>query len=159
MYYERVSDYLPDVYQIVYSYKRLRREGNNRETAVARLKDEFQVDHAPETEVERAHLIGVVLALCQKKELVPELREQAIQAIGRGLEDQDWNKYGAKEMRRLQEILQDPVLIGPEKEKRYFRKPYAPHWVVGDTFAHRLMTQRAEKLGIAGWEVIVRKIG
>ena len=141
-------------------YTDLRLDGKNREQAIKEICEQYADVLRDDVEEGSAIRIAIALALCKKKELTVEVREDAVRAIETlrklSLEEEDpWfpADYFDKFLKRLSEKY-----LGPEAVYRK-KRTYDPGWETGDTFIHPFTIQRAEKMGLAGWYIVIRKVG
>lgn len=155
--YNAIAGYVPLVADIVRSYQALRRKKTNREGAVRKLREEYENelgDHDQKLIVQ----IGLAMALCEKKELTPEIRDDAIAAIEELIDSGEWGKDGNKVLADTKRKVQEIKMLGDEAVYRE-RKIYVPDWQIGDTFVHRMDGKKASELGIAGYCLLLRKVG
>ncbi len=155
MYTDALSLYNPLVEDVVYAYGTYRRGGKNREETVEQLREDF-ADDLGDYDCGPVVRIGLAMALCQKKELTVELRDDAIAAIDELIAGDVWGPEGNKVLERARKTLLQEKMLGDEAKYRPRRK-YIPDWKEGDTFAHKMTDPLAEKLGMGGWYILFRK--
>lgn len=99
--------------------------------------------------------LGIALALCRRGELTPDTAgpaKKAVEALRRIRPEK------SAQLKRIEKTLNAPESSAGEKPEKKLKR-YDPHWNVGDTFIHKMESHIAEKVGLAGWYVVVRKVG
>lgn len=145
------------VYDIKLSYQTYRTNGDSRNAAISRIRE----DHAAELKDEDdrvAVLIALALALCDKKELTADIAEETLYAISKYRSSQELDSSSKKYLAKVEAKLTDPARFGPEAHYAKKRQ-HIPDWKVGDLFAHTLTHPNSEKLGIHGWSILFYKAG
>lgn len=144
--------------EIIDSYSSLRLHGHSREASLARICQSFEAELSDEDDRPFV-LIAIALALCKKRELTPQTRNDALQAIEllRKRPSDHSVPYNTRDFDRLIGYL-SADRIGPEVPYRA-RKAYDPGWSIGDTFIHPFSQSAAEQMGLLGWYIVFRKVG
>ena len=145
------------IQDIQWYYKGYRTKGKDRATAIAMILDDYENELEDDDE-KIAVLIGLSLALCKKKELTKSIADETLREIDKIRKAYDLSKTDLKYLDKTEARLKDEMNYGEEAVYKQ-RSNYAPDWVKGDTFYHKLSCPRAEKLGIQGWFVIFHKAG
>ncbi len=138
-------------------YKLYRIQGHNRETAIRAIKSAYHRE-LEDADDKMAVMLGLVLALCKKKELTEEIAEEARACI------ENVKQYSQDEcsvqmyLKKMAQKISLPEVYG--KEATYRRKiPYVPDWQEGDLFAHTITHPIADEIGIGGWTILLYKVG
>lgn len=144
--------------EIMEEYYSLRMKGHSRETALAKIYERYKAESNDEDDRPFVR-VAVALALCRKKELTPEARDDALQAIEllRSSASDGGVPYSSCDLDRLIRYVSEGR-TGPEAAYRA-RKKYDPGWRVGDTFIHPFSQSAAEQMGLSGWCIVIRKVG
>lgn len=150
---ESLSHLYPVIEDICDEYVYLRRSGYCRSAAIAKLREDYAEELEDDDEAP-AIRIALARALCKKHELTLELRADALNALEQLQNSSEIPLPTAKLYRTLS--LDD--MLGAEAAYRPV-KYYSPDWKLGDTFAHKMSSTLAEKLGIGGWYILFRKAG
>lgn len=143
----------PIIREVQKQYVRYRKKGLSREAAIEEIRAEYSQEMCDEDD-KPAVLIGVLLALCKKKELFFEFAEETLEEIQRRYgENKDGTDYS-----KIQKYLEDEEMYG---EEAFYKKTsvYAPEWKIGDVFSHVLTYPMAKMLGIEGWLILLVKVG
>ena len=144
----------PMMQEISDEYRALRASGSGREEAVSRLRAEYHNELQYMDDAPYVHL-GIALALCRRGELTPDTAEPAKKAVE---ELRRIRPEKSAQLKRIEKTLDAPESSGAEKPAKK-RKRYDPQWSVGDTFIRRLESPIAAEEGLAGWYVVIRKVG
>lgn len=128
-------------------YISYRRCGFDRSTAIQILTEKY-INELQDKDDISAVVDGIVIALCQKKELSKEIAQQMLTYL---------SKISCSPSKKMEQLLSTPEVYGSEAAYRH-RKPYDPQWQKGDLFSHKLISPRAHALGIAGWSVLFYKV-
>ena len=144
----------PMMQEISDEYRALRASGSGREEAVSRLRAEYHNELRYMDDAPYVHL-GIALALCRRGELTPDTAEPAKKALE---ELRRIRPEKSAQLKRIEKTLDAPESSGAEKPAKK-RKRYDPQWSVGDTFIRRLESPIAAEEGLAGWYVVIRKVG
>lgn len=129
-------------------YIAYRRRGVGRDATIQMLADLYANElHDPDDCP--AVVDGMVLVLCQKKELSQEIAQQ-LRTYLSCLPD--------KVSIKTERLLASPEVYGSEAAYRR-RVPYDPQWQPGDLFSHTLRAPCAASLGLSGWSVLFYKVG
>lgn len=138
-------------------YENYRKNGHSRDTAISLIRKEY-VCELRDDDDRIAVLIGMVFALCKKKELLEAIAEETRAEIRRikryCLSSNDTHTYFSN----IEEKMSNPDVYGDEASYTRSNK-YSPNWKIGDTFAHVITYPAAEKLGIMGWFILLCKVG
>lgn len=138
-------------------YKNYRKNGHSRDTAITLIREEYSCElHDDDDRI--AVLIGLALALCERKELIEAVADETRTEIQRNKRYCSSNSNTYKYITGIEEKLNDPDVYGTESPYTQSSK-YSLNWKIGDTFSHVLTYPAAEKLGIMGWLVLLHKIG
>ena len=129
-------------------YIAYRKKGFGRDTAIHMLT-ELYMDELQDTDDAPAVVKGIVLALCQKKELSQKIAQQMRSYL---------LQQPAGLSKETERLLSSQEFYGEEAVYRR-RIPYDPEWQVGDLFSHELSIKSAIPLGIYGWLVLFYKVG
>lgn len=150
----RITDF-PVLEEIRDEYETCRRNGQDREAAVAQLQLSYANELAEGVE-DDAPLFWVGLADAQYKlsEISAEVAEKGLAALD-ALERMDWDICPGDFTRRRQRYATAPM--EPRKKFGKSRK-FRCQWKLGDTFAYLLSGPDAEEAGIAGRYVLFRKV-
>lgn len=138
------------------AYTALRRSGSSREVAVAKIRTDY-AEELNDRDDRAGVLLGIAFALCRKNELTAEIAQEVRDACAVILRDMDMQELWQPLQSALKR-LDDPKKYGSPAQYRA-KKQYIPDWEIGDTFAHTLTCPMAEKVGIAGKIVLLRKVG
>lgn len=138
-------------------YVRYRRKGLSREETLCSLYNDF-AEELSDTDDEPAVKIGIALALCRKKELTDDVAQAALAVTERLQDRYDPQSREYKIAQELPHLFSDPTMFGDEKHYP-MRRLYTPQWKVGDTFFHQMNHPMANKAGLSGWYVLIRKFG
>lgn len=125
-------------------YIAYRRRGYSRDRAVQALTARYR-DELSDCEDAPAVVGGIVRALCQKREMTSEIAEQLHQFLSIVPDE-------------TEKLLRNPTFYGREAVYRR-RRSFDPQWQNGDLFSHKIVTPKAEKLGLSGWSVLFYRIG
>lgn len=138
-------------------YVNYRKKGFSRNDAIALIRKAYTCElHDEEDKI--AVLAGLVLALCQKKELFETIADETRAEIGHIKRYYSKNNITCTYIERIEEALKDIAVYGGEASYAQ-ASVYKPNWMVGDTFSHILTHPLAEKLGITGWSILFYKVG
>ncbi len=158
MMYDFLAEDSSLVDEVIDCYSFLRLHGHNREASLARICMNFEAELSDEDERPFV-LIAMALALCKKKELTTQARNDALQSIELLRKESPDHSvpYTSRDYDRLIRYLSEDQ-IGPEAPYRA-RKTYDPGWSIGDTFIHAFSQPSADQMGLLGWYVVFRKVG
>jgi hypothetical protein len=145
------------VNEVQKEYTSLRTSEKSRATAISMIIDSYG-EATQDEEDYAAVIIGLVLALCKKKELTKEIAEAARTVVCDARNCQNIIEPMARHFVKVESLLNDETLLGDEATYKR-RVPYVPDWKIGDTFSHTIMCDHAKKLGIDGWQVLFHKVG
>ncbi len=141
---------------IIEDYRLFRIKGESRKQAIDHIYDDYACEFNDDDDRLFAE-VAVALALCAKRELTPQIRNKALDALvvikGNGYcpdaRDRDFEKLANY-------ISKDR--IGTEASYR-MRKKYNPAWEIGDTFIHKFSDIETTPANLSGWFIIFRKVG
>jgi len=150
MFKNNTNMYVKDIQK---EYKEYREKGETRESTLAILRRKYQTEL--EDEDDRLFiLLGLVLALCKKKELIKSIADELTAEI-HCLRDQSF-RYGL-DFEKVEHLLKQEELYGKEAEYKY-KKRYTTNWSVGDLFCHKLTHSSSQSLGITNWYILFYKV-
>lgn len=150
----RITEF-PMLLEVKDEYIDLRKRGKSRQMAT----EEMQEKYAEEITLGASDdglLFWVGLADGQSayKELTLEVAEQALRSLD-ALEKLDWDIAPGDITHRKEKYHTAPM---PEHKFGKPRKKFRCTWKIGDTFAYQLAGMDAEKLGINGQYILIRKV-
>lgn len=136
-------------------YPSLRRQGYTRESALNTIFQEYR--NEKDDEDEAAYLfIALAAALCKRNELTVQLREEALKAVDRLRKQSSYDRSQEKFDHLIKCFSEDR--IGEEAQYKN-KRMYDPKWNRGDTFIHAFSQPEAQKMGLIGWCIVLRKAG
>lgn len=137
-------------------YRTLREKGQNRDMAVQTLLKRYQNELTVGTDDDGlAFWIGLADAQYAVKELSQEVAEKGIVSLEQLVVTVPELDKGDIERRKTH------YACAPMPERKNIKKPkqFRCQWEIGDTFAYRLSGPDAEKYGVVGEYVLLRKVG
>ena len=145
----------PILEEIKDEYIQLRQNGNDRATAVQKLKKSFnELQEDDEDEDAQLFRIGLADAQYYRKELTEEVAQNALKALD-VIAGFDWDVCPGDLNRRREHYAKAPM---PERKAGKPRPKFRCQWKIGDTFAYQLTSQEAKDLGIYGKYMLLRKV-
>ena len=145
----------PILEEIKDEYIQLRQNGNDRATAVQKLKKSFnELQEDDEDEDAQLFRIGLADAQYYRKELTEEVAQNALKALD-VIAGFDWDICPGDLNRRREHYAKAPM---PERKAGKPRPKFRCQWKIGDTFAYQLTSQEAKDLGIYGKYMLLRKV-
>lgn len=150
----RITDF-PMLSEIKEEYVQLRKDGQSRAeatlTMVARYDNEITLGADDDGLI---FWIGLADAQYSIRELTKPVADKAMAAL-QELENSDWAVTPRDTQTRRERYAAAPM---PEKKSFRTRKPFRCSWQIGDTFAHILSGEVAQKAGLAGKYMLLRKV-
>ena len=138
-------------------YVTLRKKGLTRKEAIESIYEEYESE-LEDSDDRVGVLMGLVKALSAKKELIPEIAEEALLEIQKASEDPNLKKSAQNSFKRVEALIQDATRYGEEatySKKRVFN----PTWQKGDLFAHTIKNPETERWGTLGMTILVHIVG
>ncbi len=148
----RITDF-PLCLEVKEAYIGLRKEGNDRASSVAQMKERY-ADEITLGEEDDGLLFWIGLADGQhsNKELTEEVAREAVSALDR-IEQTDWEITPGDISRRRIKYADAPM---PEKKMGKPRPKFQCPWALGDTFAYRMSKEGAGDSGLYGKVLLLR---
>ena len=149
------DDYARD---IIADYLEMLRKKNSPEDATKKLIERERTVFGTEDEI----TFWAALAIKQWKlgELLPSVKEHALEALENDAEDDRWRDTKTKEARAkaVEKIRQTLLSDPPPKKKVYGHRVYRCPWQLGDVFAYQFHDPIAKERGVEGKYIVFRKI-
>ena len=153
-----LMEYNSIIEEISDSYTALRNKGKGREVSIDIIRETFQKEFMDEDDRPYAE-IALALALCKKDELTQKIKDDALRSVEQMKAREDRNDDSQRNSKYV-ELFRYLSGKGTGPEAKYkMRKTYDPGWVVGDTFIHPFSQMAADKTGLHGWYIVMRKVG
>lgn len=152
----RILDVFPLVNDVSERYTFLRSRGYDPTESRQKTLEEFAREMEDEDDA-----VVVLSGIALSQWDAAELEEKTTRAVVPLIENRITQTDEIEEKRVFKLILQtiSKEKKLPDRKKAPPKKIYANNWEIGDTFAHRLVHPDAEKAGIMGWYLLLRKTG
>jgi len=138
-------------------YVKCRNKGLSRDAAIASIREEYTCELQDEDD-RIAVLTGLVLALCNRHELLESIADEGRDEIKRLRRYCERDSVAHIFIAEIEEKLKDIDLYGDEASYTQ-KRIYKPNWMVGDVFSHIITYPAAQDLGIMGWTILFYKVG
>jgi len=150
-----MSDAVPIIEEIKQEYKELRLKGNSRAEASEKLMDAYRHE-LNDSDDGPLFWIGIAAAQVACRELSQEASEMGLKALKDLQNTQIGELLGSRQIAKYWERFAQPPM--PERRKITEKKRFQCAWRIGDVFAYKIKGVSAERLGISGKYMLLRKV-